>query len=169
MNIQTTIQSQYLAALEMLKNCIQKCPEDLWLSEDFKNPVWHIAYHATFYVHLYLQPTEDDFQPWEKHRKEYQFMGSVPWPPHNEPDIGKPYKKEDVLEYLAFCQGQVMNIIPKLDLHAESGFSWLPFSKLELQFYNIRHLQQHAGELAERLNQKGIETTWVGMKSPDED
>jgi len=29
-----------------------------------------------------------------------------------------------------------------------SGFDWLPFDKLELQFYNIRHIMQHTGESA---------------------
>jgi len=167
MSIKTIIQSQYLAALEMLKQTIEKCPDGLWNKPSDKNKYWHVAYHVIFYAHLYLQPTEEDFQPWDKHREEYQFMGSVPWPPHHEPNIGTPYSKEEVLKYLAFCQQQVVNIVPQLDLHTESGFSWLPFSKLELQFYNIRHLQQHAGELAERLGQAGIDINWVGTLSPE--
>ena len=45
----------------------------------------------------------------------------------------------------------------------ESGFSWLPFGKLELQFYSIRHVQHHTGELCERLGTTGdIEVGWVG-------
>lgn len=167
MNIQTIIQSQYLAALEMLKQTIENCPESLWNRSSDKNKYWHVAYHAIFYAHLYLQPTEANFLPWEKHREEYQFMGQVPWPPHDQPKIGEPYTKAEMLEYLVFCQKQVVAIVPKLDLHAESGFSWLPFSKLELQFYSIRHIQQHTGELAERLGQAGIDIHWVGAKSPE--
>jgi hypothetical protein len=50
-------------------------------------------------------------------------------------------------------------------LEAESGFYWLPFDKLELQFYNIRYLQQHTGELCERLGAHGeLQVQWVGMK-----
>jgi hypothetical protein len=34
-----------------------------------------------------------------------------------------------------------------------------------LQFYNIRHVQQHTGELCERLGAKGeVEVDWVGMQ-----
>ncbi len=44
----------------------------------------------------------------------------------------------------------------------ESGFFWLPFGKLELQFYNIRHLQHHTGELFERLGAVGVTLDWVG-------
>jgi len=55
--------------------------------------------------------------------------------------------------------------VNRMDLEAESGFHWLPFDKLELQFYNIRHVQQHTGELSERLGAKGeIEVRWVGKK-----
>jgi hypothetical protein len=33
----------------------------------------------------------------------------------------------------------------------------------ETKFYNIRHLQHHVGELAERLGtQAGIDIAWVG-------
>jgi hypothetical protein len=35
---------------------------------------------------------------------------------------------------------------------------------LELHFYDIRHLQQHTGELSERLGSQGeIMVEWVGM------
>ena len=45
------------------------------------------------------------------------------------------------------------------------GFYWLPFNKLELQFYNIRHIQQHTGELYERLGtRENIELDWVSIQ-----
>jgi hypothetical protein len=47
-------------------------------------------------------------------------------------------------------------------LEAPSGFPFLPFNKLELQFYNIRHTQHHTGQLADRLrNAINIGTPWV--------
>ena len=89
----------------------------------------------------------------------------MPWPPHNEPEIGEPYNQADILEYLALCQQQVEEKVASLNLDAESGFDWLPFSKLELQIYNIRHIQHHVGELTGRLGDKeAIEIEWVGMK-----
>jgi len=48
-----------------------------------------------------------------------------------------------------------------MDLQAESGFHWLPFNKLELQLYNLRHTQQHIGELYERLDKYDIKLNWV--------
>ena len=147
----------------MLEKSITQCPEGLWVDSAFQNPFWHIAYHTIFYVHLYLQPAEEDFQPWEKHREEYQFMGRLPWPPHDPPKIEGSYSKAEVLEYLAWLKTQIAPTVETLDLSGPSGFSWLPFNKLELQFYTIRHLQQHAGELSERLYvQAGLDVEWVG-------
>jgi hypothetical protein len=165
MNYSQIIISQYQAALEMLKETITKCPESIWNSPVDKTKFWHIAYHALFYTHLYLQDTEQAFKPWAKHRQEYQFIGQTPWPPHAPPKIGEPYDKESLLEYLAFCRQQVEERVPQLDLEAASGFSWLPFGKLELQIYTIRHLQQHTGELMERLGARAdVEIHWVGSK-----
>lgn len=165
MNIKESVKSQYHAALDMLEQTIVKCPENIWNHPDHKNKYWHIAYHAVFYAHLYLHPTNEDFKAWEHHREDYQFLGRAPSPPHNEPDTNKPYTKEEVLAYLKFCRDQVNSLVDSLDMEAESGFSWLPFGKLEHQFYNIRHIQQHTGELAERLGTMGnIEIDWVGMR-----
>jgi hypothetical protein len=162
MDTKKVIQSQYSAALEMLEQAIEKCPQRIWVAAEDKTKFWRIVYHALFYTHLYLQDAEKDFQPWEKARAEYQFMGPVPWPPHNMPKIGEPYSKEDMLAYLAFIRKQVQERVPALDLEASSGFGWLPFGKLELQFYTIRHLQQHTGELYERLGVRaGIDLDWI--------
>jgi len=166
MDTKLIIQSQYLAALEMLKQAVVKCPPELWNAREDKNKFWHIAYHALFYTHLYLQDTEKDFRAWEKHRQEYQFMGQTPWPPHDPPKIGDPYTSQDMLAYLELVQKQVLERVPALDLEAASGFEWLPFGKLELQFYNIRHLQHHAAELYERLGARAsIDLDWIGTAS----
>ena len=165
MDTQDVIRSQYQASLEMLKQAIDRCPESIWDDPGDKTKFWHIAYHALFYAHLYLQGTEKEFVPWVKHRKDYNNMDPLPATPQGEPATRQPYNKEDVFAYLKICQEQVDEKTGQLKLDDESGFSWLPFSKLELQFYNIRHLQQHTGELMERLGTRaGIDVDWIGMK-----
>jgi len=48
-------------------------------------------------------------------------------------------------------------------MDSPSGFDWQPISKLELQIYNIRHLQQHTGELMERLGSRAnLDMDWIG-------
>jgi hypothetical protein len=150
MDTQKIIQSQFLAALAMLKQVIVKCPDALWSAPGDKDQTWKIAYHTLFYVHLYLQDTESDFTPWEK---------------HHDPDTGIAFSVEEMLEYLDFVQQQVRTRLPLLNFEAGSGFDWLPFNKLELQFYTIRHIQQHTGELFERLGTRAnIELDWVGKQ-----
>lgn len=162
-NLAEIVQSQYLAALAMLEDTIVNCPTELWEAKIGKNEFWHIAYHAIFYAHLYLMPSEAEFRPWEKHQDESHFLGNVPWPPHDPPKACSPYTKSEVLEYLAFCQGKVKEIISTLDWTASSGFSWYPVGKLEMEMISIRHVQQHAGELAGWLSiQSGAELVWVG-------
>jgi hypothetical protein len=157
-----TIKSQYYASLEMLRQVILACPETLWKSRDYKAPFWHIAYHALFFTHLYLQPSEDEFVPWKKHKEEFISLRSS----GEKPKALEPYSKEEILAYHALCREQVEAQVTSLDLEAKSGFYWLPCNKFELQIYNIRHIQQHTGELFERLGVSAdIELDWVGMKS----
>ena len=155
MNIEQVIQSQYLASLAMMKQVIELCPAVLWDDRTVKNRFWQVVYHGLFFIHFYLQPTEEDFVPWEKHQAHYDDMG-----------LGgdqEPCSQADMLDYLALVEEQVVVLVPTLDLEAASGFHWLPFHKLELQFYSMRHLMGHVGELSERLwVEAGVEVKWVG-------
>ncbi len=148
MDTREVIRSQYLSALAMLKQAIVKCPRAVWDALQDKDKFWFRAYHTLYYAHLYLQPTRKDFVRWKNHRK---------------PNSGVPISKKETLEYLVFVEQQVAERIPFTDLEAKSGFHELPFDKLELQFYNIRHIQQHTGELYERLGaRKNIKLAWAG-------
>jgi hypothetical protein len=168
MDTKAAIISQYLASLEMMKQVVGKCPDVVWRNPVHTNHYWHIAYHALFYVHLYLQPEEADFIPWAKGRPNLNFMGQLPWPPHEKVELGGPYSQAEILDYLALCQQEVQKQTNTLNLEAPSGFSWIPLNKLELQFYNIRHLQLHVGELSERLwVEAGVEVSWVGRYPRD--
>jgi hypothetical protein len=156
-----TIARQYRASLAMLGQAIELCPEPLWLSTEYPNKFWHIAHHTLFYTHLYLQPSEADFRSWAKYRKDSQYLGSRPCAP-GTPAVQTPYTKAEILEYHELCRADVEARVPALDLAAPSGFSWLPFNKLEVQFYNIRHVQHHTGQLADRLRAAaGIGLSWV--------
>jgi len=159
MDIKTVIKSQYLATLKMLESAIRQCPDSMWAAAEPKNKFWHVAYHNLFYTHLYLHPTEADFVPWEKHRDAVVSLDQS-----SNPAQIKPYTQAEIIEYLAFFKDKIPAMVDALDLEAESGFYWLPFNKLEHQFYNIRHLQQHTGELCERLGtQVDLDVDWVGM------
>lgn len=160
--IKNHILKQYRAPLAMLSQAIEICPDDLWVSEAYRNRFWHVAYHAVFYTHFYMHDSEAAFRPWAKHIPDSNYLGPRPWAPNEPPKIHPSYSKQDVSEYLGICREEVDRKVPTLDLEADSGFYWLPFNKLELQFYNIRHLQHHTGQLADRLRTSAnLGVSWV--------
>lgn len=164
--LRAILKSQYHAAIDMLRQAIQRCPDDLWPSSEHPNAFWHVAYHALFVSHMYLQPTFEAFRPWEHHRETYQFLGPVPGNPELRPEIGEPYSKAQLLDYLQLCETEIDGAVANLDLAApESGFPWYKMSKLEHQFVNLRHLQHHTAQLADRLRRTaGVGVEWVGGK-----
>lgn len=160
MNIKPALKSQYHAALLMLRETIELCPDDLWTAGEARRPFWRIAYHALFYTHFYLQPDEAAFQPWDKHRPECSVLEGGPG---EVPKDCAAYTRSELLEYWQLCDGAIDAGVDRLDLTApECGFPWYSMPKLEHQLLNLRHLQQHVGQLAERLNLAEIDTDWVG-------
>lgn len=164
-DLRSSIASQFQSELAMLRRAIELFPESLWL-EGSPNRSWHIAYHALFYLHFYLAPSDAEFTAWPKHRPEYNYLGEVPRRPEYEPGykpvIEEPYTVAELLEYADFCRTEIESRVAAIDLTAPSGFFWLPFDKLQLQLYNLRHLSHHTGQLAERLrSHAGVGLPWV--------
>ena len=128
-DIRQAIRSQYAATLEMLKQAIVKRPDSLGMTG-------HTRIHSgTSRITRSFTPTgpapaEADFEPWAKHRAEYNFMGPSPWPPHKEPEIGEPYTQQEILEYHALVREQVEEHRSRLwTWDAASGFCWPPLWK----------------------------------------
>jgi hypothetical protein len=160
MDIKSAIIDQYGAALEMLRQAIIKCPEASWDSAQDRKTFWLVAYHALFYTHLYLHDSLKTFKPWAKHRPDIHRLGSL----SASSEIVQPYSRAEMLEFLELCRQTVTDRVSTQNLEAASGFEWLPFNKLELQLYNIRHLQHHTAELIEWLGASaGIDVDWVGI------
>lgn len=159
--VKESIAHQFHSALAMLRRAIELCPDPLWL-EGSPNRSWHIAYHALFYLHFYLAPNDKEFVPWPHHRHEYNFLGSNPAHPGALPVIDQAYTREELLSYADFCSAEIDARVPSIDLSEPSGFFWLPFSKFELQLYNLRHFAHHTGQLADRVRtQAGLGVAWV--------
>jgi hypothetical protein len=45
-SLRAILKSQYRAALAMLGQALERCPDDLWAHDSHPNPFWHVAYHA---------------------------------------------------------------------------------------------------------------------------
>jgi hypothetical protein len=144
--LRSALKSQYHAALAMLRAAIRRCPDDLWASSrGHASPFWRIAYHTLYYTHLYLQANNRDFNPWEYHHGGIQRF-------EKPLKARRPYTKAEVLAYWKVCGSMVDDAVDALDLNdPRSGFSWYKIPKMEHQIVNIRHIQYHQAQLADRL------------------
>jgi len=165
--LRLALKSQYHAGLAMVREAIQRCPDELWLSEEQRNAFWQIAYHTLFYTHLYLMSSVSAFRPWKEHQSQVQNPDGIPGDPKpgsTLPLIPQPYTRQQALAYWDICDQMVDGAVDALDLHdSQSGFPWYRMSKLEHQLVNLRHLQHHAAQLADRLRAAlDIGIQWVG-------
>jgi hypothetical protein len=174
--LRAALKSQYHAGLAMLRDAIEKCPEELWVSGEPVNPFWRIAYHALYYTHFYLQADAASFRPWDHHQTGIQYMDDVAPPDrfgnlgelsHRPPRTGEPYTKAQVLDYWSLLDRAIDEAVDALDLgSAESGFFWYRVSKAEHQMINLRHLQHHSAQLGDRIRQAlDVGIRWVGAGS----
>ena len=164
------LKSQLHAALAMLKDAIEKCPDEVWNDEHFTNRYWQVAYHVLFYAHLYLHADEKSVRRWPWHEARVQYPSGLGHPrakvDASLPRVAEPYSKAQMLEAWAACDGMVDAAIDSFDLDAaECGFPWYRMGKLEHQLVNIRHIQHHTAQLSDRLRactDAGV--PWVGMR-----
>ena len=158
MEIREAMKGQYRAGLEMLRQCIDRCPDEVWISGSHPRNFWRIAYHALFYTHLYLEPSEETFSRWDKHPE----SANVVW--ENPPIVTAPSRAE-LLAYLYEINASVDAKVDALDLNSpDPGFSWYSIPKLDHQLLNLRHLQGHIGQLSELLMAQGIDIDWVSRR-----
>lgn len=159
--IKSALLSQYKASLMMLRQAVELCSDELWLSEKYSNRTWQVVYHALFFTDLYLHTHLDERKLWKGHRGGYQDL-------ENQSKL-EPYSRAEVLEFLSDIEKRLEGALERIDLtSAESGFHWYKVNKLEHQMVNIKHLQQHLGQLQDRIrNEQGEGIGWVRDGSGD--
>ena len=147
------------AALAMLRETIEKCPDELWAGGAHPRNTWRIAYHALYYTHLYLMPHIDAFVPWEKNRADSRILWETE---DGGPPVEGPFSREETIAYLGLIDAGVDGWVDALDLDSpESGIPWYTMAKLEHQLLNLRHLAGHVGQLSELVNSTGADLDWV--------
>jgi hypothetical protein len=152
--LRAALKRQYRAALAMLRDAVERCPDELWTDPAPTNAFWQVAYHTLYFTHLYLQPDEASFRPWSGHPGDVQHEDGIAGPADPAstlPLVPRPYGRADVLAYADHVDACVDGV-DALDLGAAtSGFWWYPIGKLEHQLVNLRHVQHHVGQLADRV------------------
>lgn len=158
MDIRAALKRQHYASLAMLRQAIEVCPEDLWLSGKHPRTYWRIAYHAAGYAHLYLYDDIASWKPWEKARNACAIL---------EGDVEEmtPYSKVEMLDFVDLIVSEVDSRIDAIDIDlSHCGFTWYPnVTRLELFVLSLRHLHGHIGQLSELLIGRGLDIEWLGQ------
>lgn len=144
--------NQYGAAIDMLREVINLCPDPLWTVAVYPDPdderygqFWYIAYHTLSWLDLYLTGTREGFTPPPPF-----ILGALP---------EQPYTKDQIIAYLDTCRVKCQSTIEALtDESAQQRcvFAWMEPSFLELQLYCMRHVQEHAAQLSLVLGQHDV-------------
>jgi hypothetical protein len=157
--LKTAIWEQFGAAIDMLDDAISLCPDHLWTavlwkdSEDARfGQFWFVAYHTLFWLDLYLAAgSYEDFTPPPPF-----IRGKLP---------EQPYTKDQIRAYLDQCRSQCQATIEGLTdekARQRCTYKWIEASFLEMQLYNMRHVQEHAAQLNLLLGEHDVSgLDWV--------
>jgi hypothetical protein len=153
---------QFGAAIDMLENALVGCPESLWRQlvwADSSVPsqgaeFWYVAHHALFWLDLYLAGSAEGFAPPAPITlEELDPAGALP---------ERPYTKDELLAYLVYARQKAHTTLVGLNeeqARQPVDYPWArgkAVSYLELQLYNLRHVQEHAAQLSLFLGQHGV-------------
>jgi hypothetical protein len=162
----TAVWRQFGAAIDMLENALVACPAPLWTQRLWSVPsdhslppefaeFWFITYHTLFWLDLYLSGSrEEEFAP------PAPFTWAELDPTWVLPE--RPYTKEELHAYLAATRRKCrVTLVALTDERACQAveYPWAEgqaVSFLELQLYNMRHVQEHAAQLNLFLGQHAI-------------
>jgi hypothetical protein len=163
---------QFGAAIDMLENAVAACPDALWDERLWANApdepaqagsgrFWAVSYHTLFWLDAYLSGVVENYTP----------------PAPFDLDEGdraaartEPFTKAQLRGWLGSLREQARARLAALtDEQARQPFAFpwnpeRPISYLELQLYNLRHIQEHAAHLSLFLGQHGTadqDLDWV--------
>lgn len=160
------------AAIDMLSNAINVCPDELWQKE---KRFFYMAYHTTIFLDYYLTSPVKSFAP----ELPYTIIDESKLPPEAIDDVvpNEFYSKQDILCYLDSIRKKCQNLIlgapdkallerwiddNDINLHGLCPSIVKNYTLLEIIFYNLRHVQHHVAQLNFILRQNiGTAPNWI--------
>lgn len=170
--INAVLASQYSASLGMLKQAIEKVPNELWNNDEYNNPIWQITYHIIWATKYYLGANHESYIPFKNVIEGAESLGgNQDWEnPDGNIHIEGFHTKEELLNFIDEIELNLLQDIETLSLDEYSGFEWYPYSRLELHINSIRHIQHHTAQIIERLKTKEITGfPWRADKNPPQE
>lgn len=155
--VRDTLWHQTGAGIDALGNAIRACPDDLWGDRSRRPEFWYTAFHALFFLDLYVSGTLEGFAPPEPFTlDELDPAGVLP---------DRVYSRAELLAYYDYgrakCRAAVEALTPDR-ARSRCVFPWVEMSYLELLLVTTRHTQHHAAQLGLLLRQTIDDTPgWV--------
>ncbi len=140
---------QFGAAIDMLENAMDACPDELWNDRSQQPEFWYLVYHTLFFLDLYLSGAVEGYVPPKPFTlSELDPAGVLP---------ERVYSKDEIRTFLDHCRSKCKATIESLsDAQGgqRCGFAWVDCTVAELFLYNMRHVQHGAAQLNLILRQK---------------
>lgn len=160
---------QFGAAIDMFGDTLRDCPDELWemrLWDDQPDQwvaagfstFWYVSYHTIFWLDLYLSGEgEEQFTPPEPFDVVEMDPAEV---------LPRMYTRDELLTYLAHCRQACQEVISTLTserAYRLCRYPWGEVPYVELQLYNMRHVQEHGAQLRMFLGQQAQKPAdWTG-------
>ena len=158
------IKRQLLLCLYMLKDCIDRCPDNEWNECHKDYPFSRVVFHTLIDCDLNLSDNEKELKDQEIHKKYRYEFGEYE---ELEGRISeRTYSRDFIEKYYMHCIGKVVSVfIAKIDnvLLSPNSDYYGSMTKMERYINCIRHTQHHAAQLGLRLQFiTGKEMNWIG-------
>jgi hypothetical protein len=144
-----TVWRQIGAAIDMLANAIEACPDEVWGDRSLRPEFWYVAFHTIFMLDVHLSGAVEGFQPPAPYTlSELDPTGVMP---------DRVYTRGELMEYLRHCRARCRDVV--LGMTDEQAaeiltFPWVTLSRAEMLLYNMRHVQHHTAQLNLLLRQQ---------------
>ena len=164
------VASQMLAGLDMLKDCIDRCPENEWHERHQDYPFSQVVFHTLFDCDYHLSEREEEFMKQSFHKANRDDFGE-----YEELEERIPQHFPDrsfINQYFEHCKSKIVQTVEAIadtDLIIPNSDIRKNMTKLERYVNLIRHMQHHTAQLGLRLQfLTGIEMNWVsrGYEGP---
>jgi hypothetical protein len=167
--LKESLWNQFGASIDMLKNAIGFCPEDVWNAD---KKFFYISYHVLIFLDYYLTVPPINFSS----ALPFTIAASERDIPEGAVDDIVPdrmYSKQELLDYLQSCREKCRALMEGLTDEKlnerwmeEENWGRKNYPLLEIILYNMRHVQHHAAQLNLLLRQKiNAAPHWVSRAS----
>ena len=139
------LRRQITPAIEMLRDAIDQCSEDMWKQSSANAPIWEQVYHATFWLNAWARDWSTPFEKPAFHSDQALELESGASPV---------ITREQMQDYLNKAKRECMSFIDGLTddtlLIKQEGRDYTPADRIIGQ---IRHVQHHVGMIHAQIKE----------------